>query len=358
MFKVKKAIGLMSGTSLDGIDAAILESGGEKIHAQGPTLFVPYEDKFRAELRSCLSGQGDSLKVENELTKLHAEVVAKLLDVAGLQLEQIDLIGFHGQTISHRPSEGLTCQIGDPSLLAELTGINVIADFRRKDMAVGGNGAPLVPLYHAALLKDYPKPIAIVNIGGIANVTWIGEKEGEILAFDTGPGNAMIDDMMLKFTGQPYDQGGHLGAAGMPDFSIINSYLADPFFSELPPKSLDRNYFTPGLTTRLPLEDAISTLTCLTAHSISSALRFFPSVPKSWILCGGGRHNLYLAEILRMQLAPAEVQNIDQLGLDGDFIEAGAFAYLAIRSYYRLPLSLPSTTGVARPVSGGALYLS
>ena len=356
MPKTLHSIGLMSGTSLDGIDAALIVSDGNTITSTGQWLTVPYAKELREQLRGLLSGQGDALLIEKELTVAHAEAVTSLLQKATLSAGDIDIIGFHGQTIIHRPHEGITWQIGNGSLLAALTGIDVVCDFRRRDMASGGQGAPLVPLYHAAIARNLPRPLAIANIGGVGNVTWIGEDtEHELLAFDTGPGNALLDDWIVAHTGSSYDEGGKMAASGTIDKPCLAALLADAFFTKTPPKSLDRNHFKTEVLRGLSCQDGAATLVAFTAESLARAKDFFPEPVKQWVICGGGRHNHAMMQELSRRLT-VPVTSIDALGYAGDAIEAQAFGYLAVRSRYGLPLTIPSTTGVTRPVSGGAFY--
>jgi anhydro-N-acetylmuramic acid kinase len=344
----------MSGTSLDGIDAALLHTDGEAITGFGPDLTMEYEPAFREKLHAAIAGTGDLAAVERELTLLHAEAVTQLLQYADMHPREIGIIGFHGQTIAHRPHEGITRQLGDGALLAECTGINVVNDFRRRDVAAGGQGAPLVPLYHAALTGPLPKPLAVLNIGGVANVTWVGA-DGTLLAFDTGPGNALINDWVHAHTGNPYDHNGDMAGRGRAHEPTVAKALNDPFFRAVPPKSLDRNAFAPLLQLPLSPEDGAATLTAFTAAAVAQGLGWLPETPLAWYVCGGGRHNPILMRELRARLNAA-VHSVDTLDWQGDALEAQAFAFLAVRSLRGLPLSLPSTTGVRYPVTGGALH--
>lgn len=348
--KIYTSLGLMSGTSLDGIDAAIIKTNGESVLESGPSLTVHYDDAFRNRLRAHIRGELPRAEVEEELTKLHADAVAMLREKTP---DTIELIGFHGQTTLHRPHEGVTVQIGNGALLAELTGIDVVCDFRTRDVEEGGQGAPLVPLYHAALAHALPKPLAILNIGGVANLTWLGAK-GEIIAFDTGPGNALINDLMHKYTSQEYDAGGKLALSGRVDEARVRQWLNDPFFSKPAPKSLDRNHFDVTAAYTLPLNDAAATISEFTAAAVRKAAELLRMPKSAWYICGGGRHNAFLMQSLAQKLG--DVQNADVLGWNGDALEAQAFAYLAVRSLKGLPLSLPTTTGVKEPVTGGVLH--
>lgn len=346
-------IGLMSGTSLDGIDAAILKTDGKKIINPQQNLALNYDDKFRSRIKEVISGKGDFLALERDLTIKHADAVKKLLKKYNVKA---DLIGFHGQTIIHRPKEGITWQMGNGALLAELTGIDVICDLRRRDVAAGGQGAPLVPLYHAGILHKEKKPVVILNIGGVSNVTYIDNSAEKIIACDTGPGNALLNDWIYKHTGKEFDAGGKISSKGKADEKIISRVLADEFFNVKKPKSLDRNHFKKiSNVENLSLENGAATLSEITVRSILKACRFFPKHPAKWFVAGGGRHNNYFMQRLDAVL-PGEVYNIDILKMNGDFIEAEAFAFLAARAKNGLHLSLPTTTGVKKLVPGGAFY--
>ena len=361
---VLKVIGLMSGTSLDGIDAAILDTDGETVAKSGPALALSYDPATRAVLRRALElapvlsrndlENSEIRKAEELLTELHAQVVRRLLGEAGLVREKVDLIGFHGQTILHQPSLRWTWQIGDGAALARMTGIAVVNQFRNADVAAGGQGAPFVPLYHQVLTREMARPVVVVNIGGVANVTYVGDKD-ELIAFDTGPGNAAIDDWALAHTGEPIDRDGKLARAGQVDEALLARMLTHPAFAAPPPKSLDRLDFPMSAVEGLSAPDGAATLTVFTATALARAQEHLPQTPKAWIICGGGRHNPVLMEALRARL-PGEVVAAEEVGWRGDFLEAEAFAYLAVRSVKRLPLSLPSTTGVPRPMTGGVLH--
>ncbi|HEX3954036.1 MAG TPA: anhydro-N-acetylmuramic acid kinase [Stellaceae bacterium] len=348
-----RALGLMSGTSLDGIDVAAITTDGGRHVACGPALTVPYTGAFRERLRSVLGGVGPVAEVEAELTRLHADAVATFRerhpDAA------FDLIGFHGHTILHRPQERRTWQIGDGVLLARLTGVEVVADFRSADVAAGGEGAPLAPLYHAALAAPLAKPVAVLNLGGVGNVTWIGAGIDEILAFDTGPGNALIDDWVHRHTGQTADIDGAFALSGTASTAHVAGFLQHPYFARTPPKSLDRDDFPAAAPDGLRVADGAATLTEMTAAAVEAATRHFPAPPGEWLVCGGGRHNpAIMAALVRRLGAP--VRPVEAAGWDGDALEGQAFAYLAVRSLRGLPLSLPSTTGIPRPICGGRLF--
>jgi anhydro-N-acetylmuramic acid kinase len=355
------AIGLMSGTSADGVDAALIRADAGHIHGFGPAFSEPYDDAFREKLKSTYGGKAAPdfiAEVEQDLTRRHASAVLHLLEMAGMKPAEIAVIGFHGQTIFHAPHERRTWQIGDGALLASLTGIDVVNDFRSADVAAGGQGAPLVPIFHqalvAALPPEIPRPIAVLNIGGVANVTWVG-KDGALLAFDTGPGNALIDDWTQRHKGMPVDLGGALAKAGRIDDDVLAHLLSHPFFEKPAPKSLDRNAFHSTLADHLPAEDGAATLTAFTAAAVARAVPLFPAPAQAWLVCGGGRHNPVLMDALAERL-DAPVRGVDEVGWDGDALEAQAFAYLALRSLAGLPISFPTTTGVPVPMTGGRLH--
>ncbi len=350
------AIGLMSGTSMDGIDAALIETDGESVARPGAFLTVPYEPDFRARLAAAVAAGRAEAGLEDALTRRHAEAVRKLLQSGGLGPENVALIGFHGHTVFHAPAVRRTMQIGDGALLARLTGIAVVNDFRSADVAAGGEGAPLVPVFHRAIAAPLAKPIAILNIGGVANATWIGQ-DGALLAFDTGPGNALIDDWALIHTGRPVDAEGRLAASGRVVERLLADLLRDPHFSRRPPKSLDRNHFRDANARLAGLSpaDGAATLTHFTAASVAIASAQMPAPVLRWLVTGGGRRNPALMTALASRLA-ARVDPIEAVGWDGDALEAQAFAYMAVRSRKGLPISFPETTGVPRPMSGGRFH--
>lgn len=350
------AIGMISGTSIDGIDTALIETDGRDYVRHLKFMPHGYDAPFRRRLRECFGKRREDSgvsEVERELTEMHAGLVAEFLRINNLKAEDIDVIGFHGQTILHKPEERLTVQIGDGGLLAELTGIPVVNDFRAADVGAGGHGAPLVPLYHRALAANLPKPVAILNIGGVSNITWIsGQGDDEILAFDTGPGNALLDDWMLRHTGRAYDSGGELAATGRVDDALVSRFLEHPFFAEKPPKSLDREAFHNLIPDDLSPADGAATFTMMTVRAVLAGLRHLPKPPLRIYLAGGGRHNVTMTRWIT-ERSGLPVEAVDALGWSGDGLEAEAFAYLAVRSCLGLPLSLPTTTGVGRAMTGG-----
>ncbi|KJS20259.1 MAG: anhydro-N-acetylmuramic acid kinase, partial [Hoeflea sp. BRH_c9] len=310
---VIKAIGLMSGTSMDGIDLAMLETDGDQLVLRGASSFTPYEADFRKRLEAALEDAkaitsrsdrpGGLAELETELTDRHAAAVESFLLREGLAASDVDVVGFHGQTVLHRPLKALTVQLGDGELLATRLGIDVVHDLRAHDMELGGQGAPLVPAYHRALAAGLPSewagetPIAFVNIGGISNITYVGP-EGELLAFDSGPGNTLIDQWVTRHAGIPYDSGGAIASEGRVLSRLANRYLSSPFFTAKERISLDRSDFTLPADGEAGLEDGARTLAFVTAAAIAKAQAHFPAKPKLWILTGGGRHNRMIVEDL------------------------------------------------------------
>lgn len=363
---VRRALGLMSGTSMDGVDLALIETDGRGVLRAGPTGFAPYDDQDRAILREAVDAaialtirQVRPPRVaaaERLVTERHAAAVDGFLRDNALTAASLDVVGFHGQTVLHRPETGLTVQIGDGAALAGRIGIDVVADLRGADMAAGGQGAPLVPAYHQALVRaaGLTRPVLVINIGGVANVTFVPD-EGDPLACDTGPGNALLDDLMLARTGQPLDRDGATAAQGRVEEPALAALLRHPFFALPPPKSLDRNAFSAAPVAGLSTPDAAATLTAFTAATIAGIVPHLPARPTLAIVCGGGARNPVLLAALAARL-PCPVTTADQQGWSGDAIEAQAFAYLAVRSLDALPLTYPATTGVARPVTGGVLF--
>ena len=360
-----RAIGLMSGTSLDGIDVALVETDGQAQVRLGAFATRAYAEPERRLLRAALadarnladptSRPGILPQAEAFLTRAHAEAVRSFCKEAGIDLAGVDLVGFHGQTVLHRPEAGLTVQIGDGEELARELGRPVVFDFRSADVAAGGQGAPLVPVFHRALAArdGLPDRVAFLNIGGVANATFLSG-EADPIACDTGPGNALLDDFVLARTGAPFDAGGALAAKGKADEGLLYCWLAHPFFAPPPPKSLDRNAFDVSDVEKLSDADGAATLTAFTARSVACLLSYLDEAPKLWIACGGGARNKTLLLMLENCLG-APVRAADEYGWDAGAIEAQAFAYLAVRAMRGLPLTFPGTTGVARPLAGGRL---
>lgn len=357
-------LGLMSGTSLDGVDAALVETDGECVARPGASLTLPYDEALRSRLRALLD-RADRLprddaalaEAERALTDRHAEAVAALLGEASVAAGDVVALGFHGQTILHRPERGLTWQIGDAAQLARATGIPAMHDFRAADVAAGGQGAPLAPLWHAALAEGLARPVAVLNLGGVGNVTWIGA-DGAVIACDTGPGNGPLDDWVAARAGVPFDEGGRMAAAGTVAVAVLTRLMAQPFFAAPPPKSLDRLDFAAAIAASglaaLSVSDGAATLAAFTAASVAAVRAHLPEPPRRWLVTGGGRHNAAIMTALSAALGVA-VDPVEAVGWNGDALEAQAFAYLAARSLRGLPLSLPTTTGVPRPMPGGRL---
>lgn len=363
------AIGLMSGTSMDGIDVALVRTDGERIVERGPFLGIAYDSAFRQSLKQALE-EARSIRnrqerpanlavIERELTLRHAAAVRSFLNANGLSPESIDVIGFHGQTVLHRPEQGLTVQLGDGGLLARETGIPVVYDMRARDMEHGGQGAPLVPAYHAALaagVAGADETVCFVNIGGISNLTAISPA-GDIRAYDSGPGNTLIDQWVDSEAGVPYDQGGRIASEGQVLHALARRYLDHPFFTAARRRSLDRNDFAAPLRGEAELSDGARTLAYVAAASIIQSAAHLESFPALFVICGGGRLNGVIMQDLKALAAArgARVIVAEEANFNGDAMEAEAWAYLAVRSLKGLPLTFPGTTGVSEPVTGGLL---
>jgi len=353
-----RTLGLMSGTSVDGVDVALIETDGERIASLGPCLTVPYADDVRRLIRAAFGAELPSdvtRAAERAVTEAHAVAVQRWSVEQGIALSNIDLVGFHGQTITHRPERRFTWQIGNGAALARSLGVRVVNDLRGADVAAGGQGAPLVPVYHAALAADLPRPLAVVNVGGVANVTWVGADES-LLAFDTGPGNGPIDDWCMRRAGQRYDKDGVLAATGNVDRTRLEHFSEHRFFARIPPKSLDRGDFSDAWAEGLGAADGAATLTAGTARALALAARHFPAPVVQWVICGGGARNPTLLRAIAEETRGKVVTAAD-LGWDGDGLEAQAFGFLAVRSLRGLPLTFPTTTGAPQPLTGGTLHL-
>ena len=357
------ALGLMSGTSMDGIDLALLETDGADRLAFGPTGFAPYGQDDRALLRRALADAvglddrdarpGALRAAEARVTALHAAAVRDFVAAHAAETRDLAIIGFHGQTVLHRPGDRLTVQIGDGAALARACGVAVVADLRAADVAAGGQGAPLVPVFHRALAASsgLGLPAALLNLGGVGNITFL-PRLGDPIAFDTGPGNALLDDLMLERTGDAFDRNGACAAAGTIRPDLVAELMDHPWFDAPPPKSLDRNAWSRALVGPLATPDAAATLTDFTAATVERALRLLPEPPRLVAVCGGGAHNPTLMGRIAARLS-CRVEGAAELGWDGDAVEAQAFAYLAVRSRRGLPITFPGTTGVAAPLAGG-----
>src|SRR6195256_5127355 len=365
------AVGLMSGTSYDGVDVALLETDGEEIGRLGPTGYRPYSERERDALRRAISAAVSLAdrtlrpkilaEAEELVTDMHAEAVEAFLAANGMTPDRVAVVGFHGQTVLHRPERGLTVQLGNGAALAARLGIPVVYDFRAADVAAGGQGAPVVPVFHRAIVRVLKRahPVGVLNLGGVANVTFI-DGNVELIAFDTGPGNALIDDFVRLRTGQPRDDDGRTAAAGKVDDDAVERVLRHPFFAKPPPKSLDRNAFRhwameEGRLTEKSTQDALATLTAITAAAVAHATKVLPRMPACWLVAGGGTRNPTLMRMLAQRLAPVSIETAGAVGWSADALEAQAFAYLAVRTLKGLPLTFPTTPGVPRPLTGGVL---
>lgn len=360
MPQLYRAIGFMSGTSLDGIDVALIETDGGTHVKPLAFAYYPYTDSLRTQIRACFGARTKNRitdTAEQALTTAHITAAKTFLASHNLSAAAIDLIGFHGQTITHDPANRFTWQLGDGHRLAHETGIPVVYDFRSADVAAGGQGAPLIPIYHWARIRsaERPAPVAVLNIGGVANVTWLGQEDGDILAFDCGPGNALIDDAVLTATGQRFDTDGAIARSGTIDPDILSRWLSHPFFAQKPPKSLDRDAWSPRMVAHHTLPDAVATLTAFTVEAIVKATDYFPAPVTAWYVTGGGRLNTAIMDGLRTGLHTHDVYPVENLGWNGDALEAEGFAYLAVRSLLGRPLSFPTTTGVPSAQTGGVL---
>ncbi|MCO5091646.1 anhydro-N-acetylmuramic acid kinase [Bosea sp. (in: a-proteobacteria)] len=358
---VLTAIGVISGTSMDAIDVSLVTSDGRGRPSFGTGAAYPYRDETRRALQAVIA---DAERLCREpLTELEAAVTADHLAAIraygadqGLDLSAIDLVGLHGQTIYHRPQQRFTRQLIDGPAVADALGLPVVDRFRDADVAAGGEGAPFAPLYHRALAQGLEQPLMVLNLGGVGNVSYI---DGDsVIAFDTGPASAILDDFMLRRLGRAYDADGALAASGRVHEDLVAGFMANPFFDRPAPKSLDRNDFHRRAQVVEPLSDAdgAATLAAFTVESLVAALRHVPSQPKRWLVGGGGRLNRHFMARLAARLR-VPVEPVEAAGWDGDALEAQIFAYFAIRSVKGLPLSLPATTGVSRPMTGGRLSL-
>ncbi len=357
---VRTAIGVISGTSMDGIDVALIRSDGAERVETGPAATFPYPEPVALALRAVVADPSEAEKPQAELervvTDAHVAAVEAFLDRFAIARESVALIGMHGQTILHRPRARLTRQLCDGARAAAALRIDVVSDFRSADVAAGGEGAPLAPIYHAAMAAGLERPLMILNWGGVGNVTYLGA-EGEIIAFDTGPANALIDDFLLRRRGVALDENGALAGEGRIDADALEAMMRDPYFDRAAPKSLDRNHFAPAadLLERLSDADGAATLSAFTVEATAAALRLVPAPPRRWLVGGGGRRNPLLMGRLAERLG-ASVEPVEAIGFDGDAIEAQCFAYLGLRSRQGEPLSFPTTTGVPKPMTGGRFW--
>jgi anhydro-N-acetylmuramic acid kinase len=345
----------MSGTSMDGIDAALLVTDGEGYLHPGGFRGTAYPEALRRTLLRLPAPDVDTAELERQVTDLQVRAVQELCAQADLSPGGLDLVGFHGQTILHAPQQGRTVQLGDGQRMANALRVPVVTAFRQNDMEHGGQGAPLAPAYHRALVQAsaLAQPLAVLNIGGVANCTLIDR--GRLFACDCGPGNALIDDWVRAHCGVHFDDGGRIARSGRVSPEVLARLLENPYFRRSGPKSLDRNAFSLEPVAALSAPDGAATLSAFTAAAIALEAQRLPVMPREWIVVGGGRHNVHLLGELRARLG-VTVRPAEDFGWHGDAIEAQAFAYLAARSVRGLPLSWPETTGVSSAVSGGVLW--
>ncbi|SCY30017.1 anhydro-N-acetylmuramic acid kinase [Microvirga guangxiensis] len=355
-----KAIGVISGTSMDGIDVSIVETDGEAFVQPGPGRTFSYPADLRKTLQALIAeparAQSEPLEdLEQAVTQAHIAAIRRFMEEAEIPAKNVSLIGFHGQTVYHRPEVRFTRQLGIGSMVAQELGIDTVYRFRHADVASGGEGAPFVPLYHRALASKLPHPIMILNLGGVGNVTYI---DGEtVIAFDTGPASALLDDFVLRRRGLSFDENGKIAASGKVDEKLVAEFMSNPFFDRPAPKSLDRQDFHARAKSveALSDEDGAATLAAFTIESVIASLRHVPRPPQRWLVTGGGRLNAHFMRRLHERLG-VPVDPVESVGWNGDFLEAQAFGYLAVRSTLGLSLSLPTTTGVPQPMTGGELH--
>lgn len=355
-----RAIGVISGTSMDGIDISVVETDGDTLVRPGPGRTFSYPDDLRRALQDLIAdparARSEPLEdLEQAVTAAHAAAIRRFMAETGINAGDVGLIGFHGQTVYHRPEIRFTRQLGRGATVARELGIDTVSRFRHADVASGGEGAPFVPLYHRALASALAQPVMILNLGGVGNITYIDGEE--VIAFDTGPASALLDDFVLRRRGLSFDENGQLAASGAVDHALVAEFMRNPYFERPAPKSLDRQDFHARARGVDALSDAdgSATLAEFTIESVVASLRHVPRAPLRWLVTGGGRRNAHFMKRLRERLGVA-VDPVEAVGWDGDFLEAQAFGYLAVRSTLGLPLSLPTTTGVPYPMPGGELH--
>lgn len=361
------SLGMMSGTSMDGVDIAVIKTDGRGYvePLEGGFFFMPYTQDIKDALRPLLRREDvqaqDMQQAAKMVTQAHSEALDRFFAESPFAAQDIDVIGFHGQTITHKPEKGLTIQLGNPQDLADASGCDVIFDLRQNDVKNGGQGAPLIPVYHRALIEKagVDKPVAVLNLGGVGNVTFIGVEDDDMLAFDTGPANAYLDDWVQKHCGKPMDEDAKLASAGQVDGVVVEAFLQHPYFQVKPPKSLDRLSFE-GLmdaVAHLNAEDGAATLLECSARAVHVAAGHARNPVKCLYVCGGGARNPLMMKRLAALFPQADVRSLDVLGHDGDAIEAEGFAYLAVRHLLGLNITYPGTTGVKAAMSGGVRYI-
>jgi anhydro-N-acetylmuramic acid kinase len=360
MSKTYRALGVISGTSMDGIDVALVETDGRMDVRPGAGATYPYPDHVRTALLGLIADpvraeRAEVPALEAAVTRAHGDAIEQFLREREIAAGTLDLIGLHGQTVFHAPQRRITRQLGNGGEIAARFSVPTVFRFRHADVDAGGEGAPLVPLYHQALAANLQKPLMILNLGGVGNVTYLGERD-EVIAFDTGPASAMLDDFVRRRLGVAFDAGGEIAASGRADPELVARYMRHPYFERPAPKSLDRNAFHADAVAIEDLSDAdgAATLAEFTVQATVAALRHVPHAPLRWLVTGGGRHNAHFMRRLAAELR-VPIDPVEAVGWDGDFLEAQCFGYLAVRSRLRLPLSLPTTTGVPEPMTGGAM---
>jgi anhydro-N-acetylmuramic acid kinase len=357
--KIYTAMGLMSGTAMDGIDIALVETDGDSYVR--PLLFEAYEmpSALRDLLKSCLNCADrytpNVKEAERLYTQENTKIIKKFINKNNILVDEIEVIGWHGQTIHHAPDEGVTIQVGDGGVMADVLTLPVVNEFRLADILNGGQGAPFIPVYHRALVqaKNHELPTAIINIGGVANITWMNQDV--VIGFDSGPGNAMINDWVLDHAGYEFDYNGEIASRGRVNHDVLNDFLNSSYFLKKYPKSLDRNDFINLNCSDLSCSDGAATLTEMTVQSINIGLDQCPQKPNVIYVTGGGRHNKFMMQRLAL-VSGCKVRSVDELGWNGDAVEAEGFAYMAVRTLKGLPISFPGTTGCNSPTIGGVLH--
>ncbi len=359
--RLEIAVGVMSGTSMDGIDVALIRSDGEAQVETGPGATFPYPEPLARALRAVVANPSEAAKpqveLERQVTDAHVAAVEAFLEKFAIARESVALAGLHGQTILHRPRARLSRQLCDGARAAAALKIDVVCDFRSADIAAGGEGAPFAPIYHAAITAGLERPLMVLNWGGVGNVAWLGPKS-EIVAFDSGPANALLDDFLIRRRGVAFDKDGALARSGRIDAHALETVMRDPYFDRPPPKSLDRNHFAAlaaAAVAGLSDADGAATLGAFTVEATAAAVRQVPEAPRRWLVGGGGRRNPFLMRRLAERL-DVVVEPFEVIGFDGNAIEAQCFAYLALRSRRGAPLSFPTTTGVPKPMTGGVFW--
>ena len=362
--QIYTAIGLMSGSSHDGVDAALIKTDGHQHIETIMSVSIPYARELRNRLGEVagldeLMGEEASAKltaVEDTLTRTLNSAIYELLAKSGMNQAKVDFIGYGGHIIQHDPAKGICRQIGNAQMIADEFAIPVITEFRKEDVAAGGQGAPLTPIYHHARAAGLEKPLGIVDMGGVAHLTYLGE-HGEIIAFDSGPANALIDDWMYQKTGKDFDENGETAKKGRVDVDLLKKWLGHDYFKRDHKKSLGRNDFKFVMDDlqNHSLEDGAATLTAFTVDSVLKSLDIFPQPPTRWLIAGGGRRNEFMMYAMMCKF-DVSVEPFEAAGINGDAVEAESFAYLAVRRFLGEPISFPTTTGVPSPMTGGTMY--